>query len=69
MSINNYDELYSEFLHIIAEVHNAHLHYKRKSTIESRVRIRKALSKVKEQAITIRMKIQEIQEEKEKNNE
>jgi len=54
---------------MIAEVHNAHLHYKRKSTIESRVRIRKALSKVKEQAITIRMKIQEIQEEKEKNDE
>jgi len=69
MSINNYDELYSQFLQLIAEVHNAHLHYKRKSTIESRVRIRKALSRVKEHAITIRMKIQEIQEEKEKNNE
>jgi hypothetical protein len=69
MSINNYDELYSEFLQLVAEAHNAHLAYKRKSTLDTRTRLRKALSDIRYKVVAIRAEIQNIQElrELEKN--
>jgi hypothetical protein len=69
MSINNYDELYAELLQLFAEVHNAHLAYKRKSTQESRTRLRKALSDTRYKTIDIRAEIQKIQEQRELDND
>ena len=69
MSINNYDELYAELLQLFAEVHNSHLNYKRKSTIEARTRLRKALSDVRYKVVDIRAEIQKIQEQRELDND
>ena len=62
MSINKYDELYNELLQLFAEAHNANLAYKRKSTLDTRTRLRKALSDIRHKAFDIRAEIQTIQE-------
>lgn len=69
MSINNYDELWNDLLQLFAEAHNAHLAYKRKSTLDTRTRLRKALSDIRYKVVDIRAEIQKIQElrELEKN--
>lgn len=66
MSINKYDELYSEFLKSIADLHNSHLAWKRHRTKNNTILLRKNLSASRELMSLLRVEVREVQIEAEK---
>ena len=42
--LNNYDKVYSEFIDKVAEIHNAHIAFKKNATHEPSLRLKRAIT-------------------------
>ena len=59
--LNKYTEIYKEFLDKVTELHNAHIGFTQKPTNKSCLRLRKAISALKEHMVPFRMEVVDLQ--------
>lgn len=63
MRLNKYNELYTEYLKLLVELHNANLDYQRRQNKVTTKRLRKVLKQLTDSLRPIRDEIQDIQKE------
>jgi hypothetical protein len=59
--LDKYTEIYKEFLDKVTELHNAHIGFTQKPTNKSCLRLRKAISALKEHMNPFRMEVVDLQ--------
>jgi hypothetical protein len=59
--LDKYTEIYKEFLDKVTELHNAHIGFTQKPTNKSCLRLRKAISALKEHMVPFRMEVVDLQ--------
>jgi hypothetical protein len=64
MRLNKYNELYTEYLKLLVELHNANLDYQRRQNKVTTKRLRKVLKQLTDSLRPMRDEIQDIQKEK-----
>ena len=61
--LDKYTEIYKEFLDKVTELHNAHIGFTKKPTNKSSLRLRKAISALKEHMNPFRMEVFALQKQ------
>jgi hypothetical protein len=59
--LDKYTEIYKDFLDKVTELHNAHIGFTQKPTNKSCLRLRKAISAVRDHMIPFRMEVVDLQ--------
>ncbi len=59
--LEKYTEIYKDFLDKVTELHNAHIGFTQKPTNKSCLRLRKAISALKDHMIPFRMEVVDLQ--------
>jgi hypothetical protein len=60
--INNYDKVYNEYIELFVEFHNAHMHFKRRPSHESSLRLKRALAAIEAHVSVFRAEIRQFRE-------
>ena len=55
--LNNYDKVYSEFIDKVAEIHNAHIAFKKNATHEPSLRLKRAITDLQDHMNAYRSEI------------
>jgi hypothetical protein len=60
--LNNYDKVYSEFIDKVAEIHNAHIAFKKNATHEPSLRLKRAITDLQDHMHAYRSEVMSFRE-------